>query len=224
MSTINTTYIDYLRKIAIKNATMHQTAMRLIQEIAQATTIEQLITVFTEGVPDENDRDFCTLINSWKESLKKTVENHREAKDILNSLEMTQDNTKLITLLKDLINEPRLLLHNTMPSLLNILCKQALPLIIEYIVGLKQVEVPSQKTSPKGSFFARENPTLDEQACIALLANLSAAINDKNAQWDNANGLLQTALIIYSEFKVIQNNLNNEPAQEEHNRQWCVLF
>jgi hypothetical protein len=116
----------------------------------------------------------------------------------LSAIEQTEANADLLLLLLQLVNEETLLSHQNMPSLLYLLNKPELHALINYIVSLDNAEI--SPTSSKGSFFAQERINQQHTSCIQLLRNVVAIKNNETALWDDANGLLQNALLIYASY------------------------
>jgi hypothetical protein len=122
-------------------------------------------------------------------------------------IEFTKANEDLLQLLLELLHEKNLLSHPNMPSLLYLLDKPELPILINYIVGLDRVE--ASPTSSKGSFFAQEIINKHHASCINLLRNVVSIKHDSQLEedkknnahlWEDANGLLQNALLIYPAY------------------------
>ncbi|MFJ1269822.1 hypothetical protein ACD661_14765 [Legionella lytica] len=116
----------------------------------------------------------------------------------LSAIEQTEANADLLLLLFELVNEETLLSHQNMPSLLYLLNKPELPALINYVVGLDSAEI--SPTSSKGSFFAQELINKQHTSCIQLLRNVVAIKNNETTLWEDANGLLQNALLVYSSY------------------------
>lgn len=161
-------------------------------------------------------------------------ENYEQALIVLSELEKTlgleqeqasperrkaiQTKKQLLSLLQEIIQEPTVLAHGRISSLLDVLCQEQLPEIIDYLVNLEEVPLP--EIAPKGSFFAQKISTPQQARCIALLRNLAAAINENSPIWHQANSLLQNALLLYSELHT------ETPMDEPVNNNWtsCTLF
>lgn len=125
---------------------------------------------------------------------------------------------QLIRVLQEIMQEPKVLAHERISSLLNVLCQEQLPEIIDYIVTLKEVPLP--EIAPKGSFFAQKKLSYQQAQCIILLGNLAAAINENLPLWHQANSLLQNALLLYGELKT--EALVKKPS--DNCKPSCILF
>lgn len=126
---------------------------------------------------------------------------------------------QLVGLLQEIMQEPKVLVHERIASLLNVLCTKQLPEIIDYIVNLEEVALP--EIAPKGSFFTQKISNPQQAKCIALLGNLAAAINENSLLWHQANSLLQNALLLYCELKA-EALADEKPGN--NCRPSCILF
>ncbi|MDR3503758.1 MAG: hypothetical protein P4L79_14360 [Legionella sp.] len=123
---------------------------------------------------------------------------HQSVLKKVSAIELTEANADLLMLLLELIREEKLLSHPNMPSLLYLLDKPELLTVINYIVGLDCADV--SPTSPNGSFFAQEIINRQHASCINLLRNVASIKNNDTSLWEDANGLLQNALLIYPAY------------------------
>lgn len=240
MRTITAFYISWLKRIAAKEETLYQPAYALINELCTTSSIAELIEVLTKY---EQNPGFQDKIIAWKNQLEQIILNHVEAKKIvLVSLEELLVNQteaqaptikQLYQLLTEILNEPRLMLHERISSLLNVICNKQLSEITRYIINLPQT--PSLEEVPKGSFFAQKPSSPAQKIGLELLRNLSAAITDTPPIiWHDANGLLQTVLSIYPDLNMIEVNIhalgelvefnNEEIMVNQNNYGGCVLF
>ncbi|WP_133137864.1 hypothetical protein [Legionella rowbothamii] len=132
---------------------------------------------------------------------------HQTVLSKISAIELTKANEDLLQLLLELLHEKNLLSHPNMPSLLYLLDKPGLPVLINYIVGLDSVDA-SPKSS-KGSFFAQEIINKQHAGCINLLRNVASVKNDDSHLWEDANGLLQNALLIYPAYHKLSREINS---------------
>ncbi|USQ14574.1 hypothetical protein J2N86_04470 [Legionella lytica] len=120
---------------------------------------------------------------------------HQSVLKKVSAIELTVANADLLKLLLELLCEENLLSHPNMPSLLYLLNQPELPMLISYIVDLDCVD--ASPTSPKGSFFAQAIINRQQASCVNLLRNVASVKNNDTRLWEDANGLLQNALLIY---------------------------
>ena len=194
---------------------------QLIDKIAELSDIKELIALFSQYLEPEyipyKEIGLCTKLSSWKIELENIVENHGLALIQLKEIQITQSNRSLVLFLREILSEKQLLLHIQMPSLLKALCSDLLPQLITYIVELP-IALPPSCLRP-GSFAAEIAKSPEHAACLALLNNTSAAVEEKHLLWNNANILLQTSLVIYKEI-----SLEDEvPIDKKHEKK-CTLM
>lgn len=119
---------------------------------------------------------------------------HPKALAALEQITITQRNECIISFLTAIIKDPLLSSHDQMLSLLSVIGNTNFPVLIEYIVSLENLPFPNTKY--EGTFFARENQSVQQAACTQFLKNVAFKPDTGNDLWNKANSLLQTSLLI----------------------------
>lgn len=204
----------------------------LIASIAAATTIEALIKLLSHYLDPKIAQygaiNLYSQLFLWKCELENLIIDHQQALDKLNSVTVTAENKKLMMLLNEILNDPKLLLHVQMPSLLHTLCSNPLVELINYIIFLP-------KTTPTlGASTNQEPLSQQHSACQVLLNNLVSTKRESNPLWMKANSLLRSALFIYKELELIEISLDDDNSIEEipkeiadnpaENKGGCILM
>jgi hypothetical protein len=185
----------------------------LIAAITEASTIEFLIKLFSHylepKVAQYGAINLYSQLSVWKCELENIVTDHKQAFDTLNKIPVTAKNKKLIMLLNEILNDPKLLLHVQMPSLLHNLCSSPLTELIHYIIFLP-------KAMPILGAATNQEPLSQQySACQSLLNNLLSTKKESNPLWMKASSLLRSALLLYKELELIEVSLDDDKSIEE---------
>lgn len=165
-------------------------------------TIDALCRSIPQSARMFEENPLQKQFKSWQNELLLLQEGYRTAKQSLDfefGYERLPVN-HLISFIKNLLDDPNILLHYRSLSLFKFLeDPQAINEILKHLSGLGEVPFPD---NPKPNTFEAIEPVNEEHAeCIRLLCNNSAAMTVDNERSQKANGLLQTMLKIHLDLQ-----------------------
>lgn len=231
MNLLNKLYINWLNTFRLAeptNTVAQARARELISDLENIGSLEKLGAILEKTISQNQygPLNYNKKLSDWYQEVINISKDCALAKIYLQNLEITPQNALLIRFLTQLMNEPKALLHTSIPSLVYVLNSKNLPELIEFIVSL---ETAPQPVDPRqGSFAALVPKNSDHQACLALLNNLVKQYNENNPLWVAGNSLLQTSLKIFNEYDMefVEINLHDEKQEvtPQDKKSECTLM
>ncbi|ARM34612.1 hypothetical protein [Legionella longbeachae] len=195
----------------------------LINEVSKAQTTEDLIKLFSNYLNSDRAQYGTISLNSqlsdWKKNLENLKSLQQQIRVELGKISITSRNKNIILLVKEILSDSNLLLHNHIIKFLNILNNNSISELIDYIVQIPIA--PKPKNPPTDSLIAQTPRSEQHAECLVLLNNL-ASVQDKERLWETANCLLQTSLVMYQDLEFLEVSLDDDNDEKnlqkiEHN-------
>lgn len=197
----------------------------LIEEISKARTIEDLIKLFSTYLNSDGARYETISLNSqlsdWKKNLEHLKLTQQQIRIELGKIPITSRNKNILLLLKEILADSHLMLHNHIVTFLNILNNNSISELINYMV---QIPIAPKPINPAPDSFAAQTPRSEQHAeCLVLFNNL-ASIKEKERLWEMANSLLQASLIMYQDLEFLEVSLDDEKDLQKIEHDCCALM
>ena len=218
---INEEYSKWLKKY--KKQARDNTTLRIAQELINAlptrTSVKALIDLLAPHTTDHPEAEqeepflvygpinfYATLLH-WNNYLHKVEEKHQKAIKLLAGTANNPKTASLLFVLKQLMNEPIVLLNSHILKLLNLICDDSFYKMLRIISGLQ---------SPKGQLIKPQTQfqTVQENV-VALLNAHRASIEEDRPIWHSINNLLELALHLYKEdMHLVEIDLADDEEEE----------
>ncbi|WP_115700536.1 hypothetical protein [Legionella sainthelensi] len=197
----------------------------LIEEISKARTIEDLIKLFSNYLNSDSARYETISLNTQLSDWKKNLENLKLAQQQilveLSKIPITPTNKNILLLLKEILSDSNLMLHNHIITFLNLLHNNSISELINYLV---QIPIAPNPINPVPNSIAAQTPRSEQHAeCLVLLNNL-ASVKEKEGLWETANSLLQTSLTMYQDLEFLEVSLDDEKDLQKTKHNCCALM
>ena len=193
--------LDKIQSIETLQQAMEDTlnSIPAFQNQSPSLSSPQPYTFFDEIFEARKDVFYKLLLEIQKEiELRKSF--YLKSKLVLTNIAIVPQTEHLIALIKELLDDPRSLVHDR---------------ILSFLKGLQEIEpfqgvldhLARQPITPRatninpGDFNAIIPQNEQHATCLILLRNNSAKFDDRNVHSSRANDLLQALLIIYSEIQ-----------------------
>ena len=220
----------------VQHPTVQAIAGELITSLPKIKYINDLISLLAKYINPHGDDtklnnptlygpiNFYAQLLSWQAELDIIETDYPKAQAVLLGIQVNPTITPLIRFLNELMNQPKMLLHQSMPNLLTALCAKNLSDLLNFMANLKKAPLPVSPMRGTSAALTLTNP--DHAACIELFNNVSAQVDEKNELWIQANNLLDSALLMYQEMQLVEVNLEDDEKQNEDRPMddFCVIL
>jgi hypothetical protein len=233
-------YLIHLKMLHSKSSSFSEKTFikELGTELAESRSvneIHQLFCSYLENNPKAAPKEKTAFFNSsklfpslqqWKNDLENLIDLESRVSQRLEILPPSGTND-LLNFLKKLFEDRNSLLHLNTTSLLYSLISVELETTLYYLGTLPVSPWPEQVN--KGDYLAIKPDNPAHAACLVLLnSNSQAYYSDhNNPSWDHANSILQTALMIFEDTRVVEidekRNFKLEEFLDDENL-CCTLF
>ncbi len=183
---------QYARQATDK--TIQKTALELIDTIPSAVSLIELIQLFKPYTQLENSYGpiyFYSTLLDWQKLLEERLKSQKAAIARVQEIDSQPKIARLLLMLKELLEEPLILLNVQVPHLLKLINHEHFTALIDFLAQQK-IERPQYSSST--TEFAK-NRIFGEQ----VLEVLTKKTEENNSNWHQAYNLIQTALSFYNE-------------------------